>query len=105
MQSSVVLTSKLLRLTVIDQTNEMDKQWTSFLRAVDELIANCTETEAANKLHERLSIETRNNKQVHAETCLGLMFGILITPETNKVNFVSSSSWLLKIYLFEFFGV
>lgn len=84
---NLVLTSKLLRLTVIDQANEIDKQWTACLKTVDELIANCTETEAANKLHERLSVELRN-KQVHADTCLGLMFGFFITPDLTKAIFV-----------------
>jgi hypothetical protein len=84
--SNILLTSKLLRHITIDQPYELDKQWTAFLKSVDELVSNCTETEAVNKLHERLG--DVKNKHAHSEICLGLMFGILIAPDMNKVQFV-----------------
>lgn len=86
---NILLTSKLLRNIVIDQPYELDKQWTAFLKTVDELVSNCTETEAVNKLHERLG--DVKNKHAHTEICLGLMFGVLIAPDMNKVQFVCYS--------------
>lgn len=92
-QAQMPLASRLLRLTTIDQPYELDKQWSGFLKIVEELIANCTETEAVNKLHEKLS-ESRSK---HTEVCLGLMYGIFVASanETNKVQLVSEYCCIL----------